>query len=65
MFTGIVEEVGSVDFVTEQGGNVRVRVAARTVLDDLAVGDSIALSGCCLTVVKVDANGFEVEQVGS
>lgn len=61
MFTGIVEEVGSVLLATERNGNLRLRVRADVVLGDLAVGDSIALSGCCLTAVAVDADGFEVE----
>ncbi len=65
MFTGIVEEVGHVAWARETGGaaggDVRVRIEANGVLDDLAVGASIAVSGCCLTVVAHDAEGFEVE----
>lgn len=47
MFTGIVEELGSV--VSLQGP--RLRLAARTVLEDVTLGASIAVNGCCLTVV--------------
>ena len=61
MFTGIVEEVGRVAAVREAAGNLRLRVAAGAVLEGLTVGDSVALSGCCLTVVSVGAEGFEVE----
>ncbi|MBW6456628.1 MAG: riboflavin synthase [Trueperaceae bacterium] len=65
MFTGIVEEVGRVAWAREtggaDGGDVRVRIEAKGVLDDLAIGASIAVSGCCLTVVAHDAEGFEVE----
>jgi riboflavin synthase len=65
MFTGIVEEIGRVVWARDtgggDGGEVRVRVAAERVLDDLDVGASIAVSGCCLTVVAHDADGFEVE----
>jgi riboflavin synthase len=65
MFTGIVEEVGRVAWAREtggaHGGDVRVRIEANGVLDDLAVGASVAVSGCCLTVVAHDAEGFEVE----
>jgi riboflavin synthase len=65
MFTGIVEEVGRVGWAREtggaDGGDVRVRIEAKGVLDDLAIGASIAVSGCCLTVVAHDAEGFEVE----
>jgi riboflavin synthase len=47
MFTGIVEELGTVVSVTAG----RVRIGATTVLDDARTGDSIAVDGCCLTVV--------------
>lgn len=61
MFSGIVEEVGRVATVGRSHGDVRVRIEASTVLEDLKVGDSVAVSGCCLTAVAVDATGFEVE----
>jgi riboflavin synthase len=50
MFTGIVEELGRLEGL--DGG--RLRIGASTVLDGIALGDSIAVNGCCLTVV---ANG--------
>jgi len=50
MFTGIVEELGTV--VSRQGP--RLRLAARTVLEDVALGASIAVNGVCLTVVGWD-----------
>jgi riboflavin synthase len=65
MFTGIVEEVGRVAAARatdgRAGGDVRVRIAAQRVLDDITLGASIAVGGCCLTVVAHDAAGFEVE----
>ena len=65
MFTGIVEEVGQVVKVEEGiekiGGNVRVSVRAREVLEGLKSGDSIAVSGCCLTVATHSADVFTVE----
>jgi riboflavin synthase len=51
MFTGIVEELGTV--VSREGP--RLRIGARTVLDDVELGASIAVNGCCLTVVGWDA----------
>jgi riboflavin synthase len=51
MFTGIVEELGTV--VARDGQ--RLRIGARTVLEDVAMGASIAVNGCCLTVVGWDA----------
>ncbi len=61
MFSGIVEEMGRVSAAELRSGDLRVRLEAERVLEGVAVGDSIAISGCCLTVVAFDASGFEVE----
>jgi riboflavin synthase len=50
MFTGIVEELGTVEAVERQSDAVRLTVRAATVLEDAALGDSISVNGCCLTV---------------
>jgi riboflavin synthase len=50
MFTGIVEELGTVAAVEDQGDAIRLTIRAATVLEDAALGDSIAVNGCCLTV---------------
>ena len=52
MFTGIVEELGTVAAVEDQGDAVRLTIRAATVLDDTRPGDSISVNGCCLTVVS-------------
>jgi riboflavin synthase len=57
VFTGIVEELGSV--VSLDGG--RLRVAARKVLDGVALGDSTAVNGCCLTVVAWGDGWWEAD----
>ena len=59
MFTGIVEEVGSVKAI-EEGGLV---IGASEVLSDVKVGDSIAVNGACLTVTTYDETGFSVDVV--
>ena len=51
MFTGIVEELGTVRAVVPRDGGARIEIAARRVLDDVELGASIAVNGCCLTVV--------------
>jgi riboflavin synthase len=61
MFTGIVEEVGVVRDAREAGGDLKVTIAARSTLEGLAIGDSVACSGCCLTVVERDDAAFTVE----
>ena len=50
MFTGIVEELGTVAALEDQGDAIRLTIRATTVLQDAALGDSIAVNGCCLTV---------------
>ncbi|CAN5157760.1 MAG: riboflavin synthase [Nocardioides sp.] len=50
MFTGIVEELGTVAAIEDQGDAIRLTIAASTVLSDARLGDSIAVNGCCLTV---------------
>jgi len=63
MFTGIVEELGTVidsrPVTTEWGAGVRLRIAASTVLEGSGLGASIAVNGCCLTLVDqgTDATG--------
>jgi riboflavin synthase len=52
MFTGIVEELGTVEHVEDQGDAVRLTVRASTVLEGTGLGDSIAVNGCCLTVTE-------------
>jgi riboflavin synthase len=55
MFTGIVEELGTIKAVEQQGDAVRLSVRADVVLDDVRLGDSIAVNGCCLTVVSTSS----------
>jgi riboflavin synthase len=56
MFTGIVQSVGRIADVETRGDGVRLRVEAGAFANaDVAIGDSIAVSGCCLTVVAIDA----------
>lgn len=57
MFTGIVEELGSV--VSHSPG--RIRIGAREVLDDASTGDSIAVDGCCLTVVATGDGWWDAD----
>lgn len=65
MFSGIVEETGRIAQIEERAGSAgrRLWIAARHVLEDARVGDSIAVSGCCLTAVAVEPGRFAVEAV--
>jgi riboflavin synthase len=64
MFTGIIEETGSVVHTSQRNDILTVRMAAGTTLAGLAIGGSIAVNGCCLTVVRRDAEGFECDLMG-
>lgn len=61
MFTGIIEETGRVERFERGGDAWKLRIAARAALVDAALGDSIAVNGCCLTVVKFDGTGVEFD----
>src|SRR5689334_21485671 len=63
MFTGIVEELGRVRSVTPNEGGARLVIEAKTVLDDVVLGASIAVNGCCLTVVAFDAASWSADAV--
>ena len=63
MFTGIVEEYGTVRAMTTHDGGARIEIDAVTVLDDAKIGDSIAVNGCCLTVVELGAGWWAADAV--
>jgi riboflavin synthase len=63
MFTGIVEELGTIRAVTPNATGRRLEVAASLVLEDARVGDSISLNGCCLTVVGLQTDAYVVDAV--
>src|SRR5690625_4340947 len=62
MFTGIVASVGRIERLESRGGDVRLHVDTSDLdLADVALGDSIAVSGCCLTVVSLADHGFAAD----
>ncbi len=61
MFTGIVEELGRVEAVTDQGDAVRLTVHGPGVAGDAREGDSISVDGCCLTVAARDRSSFTAD----
>jgi riboflavin synthase len=62
MFTGIIEEVGSVDaFDLQPAGDARLRVRCNTVLEDARDGSSIAVNGVCLTALGVTRETFRAD----
>jgi riboflavin synthase len=61
MFTGIVEELGVVEALVDQGDAVRLTVRGPHVTLDAGLGDSIAVNGCCLTVAERDQERFTAD----
>ena len=61
MFTGIIEELGTVTGITKQPDALRLTIKGKMVLDDLKRGDSISCSGTCLTAIEIDENGFTAD----
>lgn len=58
MFTGIIEEVGTVRQIQKGQHSAVLHLQAETVLEDLKVGDSVAVNGVCLTATRIQTHGF-------
>lgn len=58
MFTGIVEEMGTVKHCSRQGDGFDLSINCDTVLEGSVLGDSICVNGVCLTIASMDENGF-------
>jgi riboflavin synthase len=63
MFTGIVEELGRVTNIEPNATGLRITIDAKLVTDDAEIGASIAVNGCCLTVVDHDADSWTADVV--
>ena len=61
MFTGIIEEVGTVKAVKRSGTSSFIEIQAKKVLEDVHLGDSIAVNGVCLTVTHCDGSIFRAD----
>jgi riboflavin synthase len=63
MFTGLIEEIGTIKAIKPVGGAKRFTVQAKKIMDDLKIDDSVALNGACQTVVSLTNDTFDVEAV--
>ena len=63
MFTGIVEELGRVRAIHRREGGARLEIDATTIVADASVGDSIAVNGCCVTVVELGEGWWAADAV--
>lgn len=64
MFTGIIEEIGTVGSVTVMTDGLDIRIQAETLLKKIHNGDSIAIDGACQTITQVGKNSFNIQAVG-
>lgn len=61
MFTGIIEELGTIQSIQSQGNTMRLTILGKKVLEDIKLGDSIAINGVCLTVTDFNLTSFFVD----
>jgi riboflavin synthase len=65
MFTGIIQAVGSIASLENRGGDMRIDInTGKLPMEDVSLGDSIAVSGVCLTVVELSGPGFAADVSG-
>ena len=63
MFTGLIEEKGKLISKLQTGEGYQLTVSAKKVMEDLKIGSSISVNGCCLTVVKLRNDSFSVDTI--
>lgn len=61
MFTGIIEEMGTVLSVTKSSAEAHIIISANKIFDDLKLGDSVAVNGVCLTASEIKGNTFKAD----
>lgn len=61
MFTGLIEEVGTLHSIEQGAKEYQLKIKASTVLSDVHIGDSIAVNGVCLTVTAFDRTWFQAD----
>ena len=64
MFTGIIEETGSIAAIEKHASGAKIKIAARVVTEDSREGDSIAVNGVCLTAIDIKADNFSADVSG-
>lgn len=63
MFTGLIEEIGTIKSIQKKGLGINFKISAEKILNDLQIDDSVAVNGTCLTVIEVESKGFVVQAV--
>ena len=63
MFTGLIEEIGTIENIVRQQDKINLSIKAKKILTDTKIDDSISINGICLTVVDIKTNSFAVQAV--
>ncbi len=63
MFTGIIEEIGEIKSINKNDLGIDISIIAIKIFNDLKIGDSIAVNGCCQTITKISNNEFFIQAV--
>ncbi|MDQ0232902.1 riboflavin synthase [Metabacillus malikii] len=61
MFTGIIEEIGTITSIRSTESSINFKIDAKKIMEDISLGDSIAVNGVCLTVTEFTSNSFQVD----
>jgi len=61
MFTGLIQAVGQVSTIERQESSARIEISSKEIASEIAQGDSVSVSGTCLTVVSLDESKFAVD----
>lgn len=61
MFTGIIQEIGTIKKIAQKGDNRGITIEAKKILQDQKDGDSININGVCSTITKIDKSSFTIE----
>ncbi|AOZ91416.1 riboflavin synthase [Paenibacillus crassostreae] len=61
MFTGLIEEIGTLRGITRNGEAMVLHIGASIIMDDLKIGDSVAVNGVCLTATSLNSQSFAVD----
>lgn len=61
MFTGIVEEIGKITYIEKNCDGMKINICADIILNQLNIGDSVAVNGICLTIVDIKSKIFAVD----
>ena len=63
MFTGIIEELGTISEIRQNSLGLDITIKATKIFDDLKIGDSVAINGCCQTVTAISNNKFCIQAI--